>query len=87
MYVKHILWTKNESEQKTLLPFLKNMREKLRDNDITVLRWDTPSPLFPEKEKREGKKRGGDESEKAPVKKKQKKVTEMHADKVVITNF
>ena len=46
-------------------------------------------PLFPDNEKREGKKRGGDGSGKASAKKKQKKekkLTEMHDDKVVITN-
>ena len=83
----HIVDKKRERTKKHYCPFLKNAQKQLRDDDITVPRWDTPQPLFPKKEKCEGKKRGGDESEKASAKKKQKKLTKMHGDKVVITNF
>ena len=57
--VKHILWSKNENEQKHYCPFLKKMREKPEDDVIIVPHGDTSQPLFPNREKCEGKKRGG----------------------------
>ena len=72
LFVKHILWSKSGKEQQQYCPFLKKMPEKPEDDTIIVPRWDTSQPLFPDREKREGKKRGGDRSGKAPAKKKQK---------------